>query len=287
MKCENKCDNEGICTHYLSINDGLSLRCSGEWAKRKVEHFKYYTEMFATGMKYKWSNRYYIDLFSGPGKCIVRETLEEFDGSPLNAININDKFTHYYFADFNSMCIEDLKKRTTKFSSIISYYNEDCNNIIKEIIKDIPVNSLSLAIIDPSSLQFNFPSYEILSQRKIDLIINYPIASLERAIASGIKTDFNTNALNKFHPGWDKFFKSNLWGDSKKMNFFKLKNDYINKIKKLGYYSSELSDSVAFKNVKNTTLYYLIAFSKDKKGIEFWEKAKKSIKKKSPQQSLL
>ena len=68
---------------------------------------------------------------------------------------------------------------------------------------------------------------------------------------------------------------------------FNLINDYIEKIKCLGYYSSELIDSVTLRNSRNAPLYYLFAFSKDKKGIEFWNKAKNSIHKKMPQQKFL
>lgn len=117
MKCQSykngDCVNnkDGICQTHKS-EDGLSLHCCGSWSKDKIDHFEYYAEMFSTGMKNKWNGRlYYVDLFSGPGKCIARENLEEFDGTCMRAVNIKDKFNHYFLVDTNSLCIKDLKQR--------------------------------------------------------------------------------------------------------------------------------------------------------------------------------
>ena len=71
------------------------------------------------------------------------------------------------------------------------------------------------------------------------------------------------------------------WGNSKEVMIRNLVKDYISKIEKLGYASSQLK--VPFKNIKNSTMYYLVLFSKNKKGIEFWDKKTNSL---NPQKSL-
>lgn len=283
-KCESykegdcKFNKDGICQKHKSKEDGLSLRCSGFWSENKVKHFKYYTEMFATGMKNFWpNNRYYIDLFSGPGKCIIREGLKEINGSCLEAVNLKDRFTAYFFVDKNPICIDDLKKRINEDKNV-EYYNEDCNVAVEKIIKNIPTFSLSLAIIDPDSLQFQFDSYKKLSERKIDLIVNYPINPISRAISAVQKKRSNSEILDKFHPGWREIMDKKTWGHSNEAKIINLVKDYINKIEDLGYFSSDLL--IPFKNEKNSTLYYLVAFSKDKRGIDFWEKATKSLRNK-------
>ena len=67
---------------------------------------------------------------------------------------------------------------------------------------------------------------------------------------------------------------------SKSQNMLNLIKDYTEKIKGLGYIPCELSDFVSFRNSKNSTLYYLIAFSKHPLGIKFWQEAKERLEKK-------
>jgi hypothetical protein len=57
----------------LSKSDGLPARDSGSWIHTKHKLLAYYADLFATGMKHHWESRVYLELFSGPGKCFVRE----------------------------------------------------------------------------------------------------------------------------------------------------------------------------------------------------------------------
>lgn len=282
-KCKFK--KEGICEKYKSRADNLSLHCAGFWSEDKVRHFKYYADMFSTGMKNRWHNRYYIDLFAGPGKCIIRENFKEINGTCLEVFNLKDKFTKYFFIDKNSICIKDLKKRLAD-NSRVDFINDDCNLALNNVVKYIPEFSISLAIIDPDSLQLNFDSFKILSKIKGDLIINYPIGPVERAVSAALaKNNYKTSRLDKFHPGWREIVTKKSWGCDKKQNIRNLVADYIKKICDLGYFSAKLN-LVPFKNSKNTTMYFLIAFSKSEKGIDFWKKKEQGLKNKNRQQPL-
>lgn len=275
----------GICQIKKSV-DGLSLHCSGYWSEDKIKHLKYYAEMFSTGMKNKWSELYYIDLFSGPGKCIIREDGREINGTCMEALNLKDQFKKYIFIDSNVICIEDLKKRVGGNKGV-EYYAGDCNNFIEEIIDKLSEYSLSLAIIDPDSLQFCFKSYEYLSKKKVDLIVNYPIGPVMRSVTSVLAKKLNSDTLDKFHPGWKDAVTvtKQTWGNSEETKIRNLINDYISKVEKLGYFSSRLV--IPFNNIKNSMMYYLVFFTKNKKGLEFWDKKTNSLKKRNPQQSFL
>lgn len=48
--------------------------------------------MFATGMKNKFDNRVYIELFAGPGRCRFPDAAEDL-GSPLQMIDL--EFTKF------------------------------------------------------------------------------------------------------------------------------------------------------------------------------------------------
>jgi len=71
-------------------NDGLPVRDSGIWAKEKLYYLEHYLDIFSVGMHKRWNGKlYYVDLFAGPGRCLISGTKEEFDGSLLIALKFN------------------------------------------------------------------------------------------------------------------------------------------------------------------------------------------------------
>jgi three-Cys-motif partner protein len=73
--------------YLLPTNDGLPTRDSGEWVKEKLFYLQRYIDTFEIAMKgIGWRRRIYIDLFSGPGKCLIRDSNEYLLGSPLLAL---------------------------------------------------------------------------------------------------------------------------------------------------------------------------------------------------------
>lgn len=98
--------------YLLPANDGLIARTSGIWAKDKLFYLKKYIDTFETSMRAKpWRRRIYIDLFSGPGKCVVEGSREYFLGSPLLSLTTQYPFTDYYFVDENQENIDALGAR--------------------------------------------------------------------------------------------------------------------------------------------------------------------------------
>src|SRR5713226_5274917 len=113
---------------HLSGSDGLTVRDSGVWAKEKLYYLERYLDIFSVGMSKKWPGKlYYVDLFAGPGKCLIRETGEEIDGSPLIALKFN--FAKYFFFEANKQNYRALVSRVKtrapeKDAKVIP---EDCN----------------------------------------------------------------------------------------------------------------------------------------------------------------
>jgi len=74
-------ENE-ICGVAFSVIDGLPLRCVGEWAYDKINLLLKYFGAFTVAMKGKWAGGInYIEICSGPGRCIDRSRGREFDGT--------------------------------------------------------------------------------------------------------------------------------------------------------------------------------------------------------------
>jgi three-Cys-motif partner protein len=155
-------------------SDGLIARDSGVWVKEKLYYLEHYLDIFSVGMKKKWAGKlYYVDLFAGPGKCRIRETQQEIDGSPLIALRFN--FAKYFFFEADTESSNALAARVEarapeKDTQIIP---GDCNEGIEQM-QPLP-SSLGVAFIDPtniSSLAFKTIRTMALN-RKIDLIINF------------------------------------------------------------------------------------------------------------------
>lgn len=93
----------------VARSDGLPARPSGPWIATKHKLLAHYAEMFATGMKNRWANRVYLELFSGPGRCLVRGSHQEDLGSPLKVIG--HEFTKFIFTEMSIPAAQALATR--------------------------------------------------------------------------------------------------------------------------------------------------------------------------------
>ena len=92
----------------VSAIDGLPVRISGEWAKRKHHYLKNYCGITTASMKNKFK-LVYLDVMAGPGRCKIEETNEEFPGSPLVALDYD--FSEYIFIEDDVESVNALKQR--------------------------------------------------------------------------------------------------------------------------------------------------------------------------------
>ena len=80
-------------------NDGLPCPDVGSWAETKYRLLALYDELFSTGMKYKWDQRVYIDLYAGAGYARVKGTKKILKGSPILALTVTHPFDKYIFCE--------------------------------------------------------------------------------------------------------------------------------------------------------------------------------------------
>jgi three-Cys-motif partner protein len=197
-------DEDGICPFKLG-EDNLSLRCVGTWALDKLYYLKRYIEAFNSAMKDKWSNRVYIELFSGPGLGIIRDTEKIVDGSPIIAVKQQISFSRYVFVDINSNATEALELRVKRLERRVDvrFLTRDCNEAADKIRSNIDENSLCLAFIDPTSTQINFSTIQHLTKNvKMDLIVNFPLQAINRSYYA---------ALHGYVEKFDNYFGTDNW----------------------------------------------------------------------------
>ena len=195
-QCLKDCDRikrEEFAENYLckiakSIDDGLPVRCVGEWAQEKIYFLRREFEIFANGMKNKWDIGYF-EIGCGPGRCIDRKTGKEFDGTALailksTAIN-NIKIAR--FIDIQDEAINALTFRINalslshKVAAIKGDYTD--GQFLADIISQNH-NGLNLVFIDPTDCSVPFSTIQKMNKSgvRFDIIINI-----------STKTDFTRN----------------------------------------------------------------------------------------------
>lgn len=255
-------------------SDGLIVRDSGPWAKDKLHYLGRYLKILSVGMKNRWAGRlYYVDLFAGPGRCRIRETQKEIDGSPLVAL-LGFEFAKYFFFEQDLACCEALDSRTKKRApdkyEKVQIIRGDCNETIEHV--KLPSSSLGLAFIDPTGIsQIYFETIRRLTaNRQIDLIINFP-EGMGIRLNLHQYTQNETSALNRFMGSsrWQERYKQSLTSFDQVCK--EIAAEYLDNLRSLGYLTID-NDWVPVRTNQNMLLYYLMFASKHPKGNEFWRK---------------
>jgi three-Cys-motif partner protein len=90
----------GMASYALHAeDDGLTCPEVGAWAETKHRLLALYDELFSTGMKNKWDQRVYIDLYAGAGYSRIRGTKTILQGSPIIALTVPDPFDKYILCE--------------------------------------------------------------------------------------------------------------------------------------------------------------------------------------------
>jgi len=252
-------------------SDGLPARLTGQWVHGKKYYFCRYLDIMTHGVGRKWQGKLaYVDLFSGPGRSIVRGSQEEVDGSPVLALDY--EFARYIFVDIPEV-LSCLKKRLAghpKFSQIV-FIEGDCNEVIEEVRFASPADHLMLAFIDPTGLQIRFRTIQRLVQnRSVDLLMTLQFGmgirlNLNQYIkAEGAKlTAFLGNA---------EWRKDASEGGSASQVLRRIKNRYLHHLRELGCLPVQ-DREIDIRNDKNVLLYFIAFASRHPLGGKFWREA--------------
>lgn len=287
--CITKCGKEfrktftenDLCNIVTSTEDDLPVRCVGEWAEQKIYLLSQYFGIFAGGMKNKWKDKLnYIEICSGPGRCINRTNGNEFDGTALCILkNKNYKYINKaLFFDFNETVIDALKERIKNIgvanakSMIADYANAD--DLCSKLCSETTHNSLNLVFIDPTDCSVPF---ELLIKIKatlpnVDFIVN---------VATG--TDFTRNIPMAFGNAERAKKYSGFLGDnsffSDLSNISLYEREGYSKLRELFRLSYQKSlQKIGFNHFDTVLVnhYYDILFAASHPtAIKFWKEATK------------
>ena len=159
-------------------NDGLSCPEVGSWAETKYRLVALYDELFSTGMKHKWDQLIYVDLYAGGGLGRIRGTKKVLKGSPIIALTVTHPFSKYIFCEESDELLAALKARVRRLApqAHVAYVHGSCDSEIEKICDEIPKASsankvLSLCLVDPFDFGIKFETLRKLSNVYMDFVV--------------------------------------------------------------------------------------------------------------------
>jgi three-Cys-motif partner protein len=282
-----------MCAYLQPQDDGLPCRPSGPWVAEKLDYLGRYINAFETAMQGKpWRSRHYIDLFAGPGKCIVRGTRTIYLGSPLLSLTTEYPFTGYFFVELDTEYIAALQQRcnASPLRDQIQCLPGDSNVVVKEIVEHIQNldrlyipgkwSSLNLAFLDPDGLDLQWETVATLAQlNRMDLIIHYSQYGLNLNMAKAYRAEEQT-AVDRFFGGmeWRQIYEKHESKQTHVGIHRLLMDHYKEKLQGLGYTEVLRDDEICddpdepliCNSKREAPLYRLLFASKHPLGHHFW-----------------
>jgi three-Cys-motif partner protein len=259
-------------------DDGLICPDVGGWTESKYRLLAMYDELFSTGMKHKWDQRVYIDLYSGAGYSRIRGTTTILKGSPIIALNLPDPFDKYIFCEESPELMAALKTRVGRVApgANATFVSENCDSAINEICAAIPRASsnntvLSLCLVDPFDFGIKFETLRRLSAVFVDFVV---------LLAIGMDANRNyTNYVEGHSTKIDEALGNTEWrvrwkAEGIRRSEFRsfLASEFSMSMASLGYLRKPRDRMKLVRSVeKNLPLYYLALFSRHETAYDFWD----------------
>ena len=255
---------------YPPASDGLPARKSGDWAKRKHHYLRNYCGITTVGMRNKPLRLVYLDVMAGPGLCKVKETGEEFPGSPLVALEHD--FSEYIFIEDNPGLADALKQRVARHPKArrVKVIPENWIYVLDSGRLKFDASTLVVAFVDPTGISQTpmAAMVKLATNSKIDLLVT---------IQQRLGIVWNTpqyrrstsgqTALDAFlgDPRWRE------WSDKDPTEFGRLAVEHF----------CETFEKQGFINTRHVSvpegnpLYRFTLFSRHPRGEDFWLKVLK------------
>ncbi|WP_436204712.1 three-Cys-motif partner protein TcmP [Caballeronia sp. LjRoot31] len=153
----------------------------------------------------KFSYSAYIDLFSGPGRVLVRDTGAIHDSAALQAWRISMKggspFDKLMVADIDAASVGACETRLRSLGADAQSFVGPASETVDQILALLP-GGLHLAFADPFNIEhLDFSIIQKLATRKnIDILLHFSVMDVQRNI--GQEFDACSSRLERAAPGW-------------------------------------------------------------------------------------
>lgn len=280
---KQSCKNEDGNCPILGY-DGLPVQCVGPWVEDKYFFLEKYLNASSKARR-KFAdkdNAVFIDLFAGPGRCIIKNEKREIDSGGIRVFKRAEApFNEYFYFDISSVNKDALEKRINSKSNC-NVRCGDSNTLISELVETLSQKSYRyhFAFIDPFGPDgLKFETLRSLAKlNKMDILLHFPIGAIKRNLGMWLKS--KSTILDDLL-GTDKWRKE-IDGLSSDKIFKVLIDIFTEQLKSIGYPEEGLraasSDrdvytglpTVPVKNTKEVELYVLILASKHPLAQKIW-----------------
>lgn len=210
----------------VMASDGLIARNSGSWGKQKLSFIDDFgpPALEATQRKI---DRFYLDLFAGPGRNRNGEGGEEFAGSPLRALPMtaSDKpaihFTDAILVNADPAQQAALERRVERLyadgvarmpRTRVRFELGDANYLLPNLLRRIPKPAYVFTFVDIEGIEdWPWSSVETLTNRghsSVDLYMLFPMGMAIQRLISWRQT-----ATDRYDRVLTAFFGAAAWKD--------------------------------------------------------------------------
>jgi three-Cys-motif partner protein len=255
--------------------DNLIVSEVGSWATEKHARVQRYIEIAsATRKKYvpppAWhAGAAYIELFSGPGRSLIRGTKRIIDGSPLVAFNAAQDtvpFTEMHLNDFDAGNSSAVDARIRALGGAAICYSDPADVAVDKIVAAVNPSGLHFAFLDPYNLEgLSFDIIRKLSKLKVDMLIHVSVQDLQRNLDLD-KYSKPGGVFDSFAPDWRTHVNR-----KQAINSFRaaLMKYWLDEIFKLGTMPAIGVELIV--GSKGQRLYWLVFVSGHDHGRKLWE----------------
>ena len=263
---------------FVAQDDGLPCYDCGSWTLHKLFFLCQYlaTTTQAIVGNPKFSSVNYVDMFAGNGVCRLRDEegrRPRYAGSAMLAAGCRKPFDNVFVVEREAENVQALQERLRRLGaqSKIKVFQGDANAEVTAVASAIPDRSLTVAFVDPFSLDVHFASVAALaSARPLDLIILFADAmDIARNVEEyyypkrSDKLDLFLGSQSNWRAGWDRLTDRSGYSCRR---FFG--NCYLSQLTRLGYRHTRIRP---IQSDLGQPLYSLVYASKHPLGLKFWD----------------
>lgn len=194
---------------YLPASDGLLARKSGLWAKRKHHYLRNYCGITTRSMRTKW-RLVYLDVMAGPGMCKIKETGEEFPGSPF--IALGHEVHEFILIEDDPQLADALRQRVAKHpkARLVEVIAKNWVDVLQHGRLRFNDDTLVVAFVDPTGIS-QVPMKAMLQltmNARIDLLVTLQYSlGITWNVPQYLRSRAEQTALDAFldSRGWRKW----------------------------------------------------------------------------------
>jgi three-Cys-motif partner protein len=256
--------------------DELIVGEVGPWAAEKHERLRKYIDA-SSGARAKYlpppqwrAGTSYIELYSGAGRSLIKDTTDIIDGSPLvaykAALASGAHFSDLHFADLDRRNSDALARRIKTLGGASNSYTGPADQTVDDVLGNINRDGLHLAFLAPFGLgQLPFVIIQKMLQfRHMDMIIHVSLSDLQRNLDD--YSQVRDSTLDNFAPGWRGKIDIKQAKASLRAALIKY---WLDLIRSLGTHPSTGIPLVV--GEQNQRLYWLVFVSSHPLGHKLWD----------------